>query len=265
MLKKKRSALLVSLALTFSVPTHSTGFPTVDVANLLAKVTEYATILKEYDQILKQTGIGSQELILAIQQYEQTLREYESYLNQVRALEDKIDRRDYPAIERELRRLYKQNSGDLTTSNHRLAEQRYGRLPSKNEYDQLSKSALGRTPEALERQYLNAGQSHRQSESASLYQDRQHSLYQQSEQLDSQRGSLGKESQLATLQMIVEQNQLLIEQMNLQNDLTISRYVSSNQLDARVASGLLKSQQAQLERIKEARGRTIVLDERPIR
>lgn len=83
---------LLSLAICASLTTYvsASGFPTFDAANLLQNVTEYSLILKEYEQILNQTGINTNELLTAINQYEQILREYQVLLNQVRALETKL-------------------------------------------------------------------------------------------------------------------------------------------------------------------------------
>ncbi|MFZ3505566.1 hypothetical protein LCA83_24875, partial [Vibrio harveyi] len=97
---------LLSLAICASIATHvqATGFPTIDAANLLQNVTEYSLILKEYEQILNQTGINTNELLTAINQYEQILREYQVLLNQVKSLENKINRRDYSGIARDAKR-----------------------------------------------------------------------------------------------------------------------------------------------------------------
>ncbi|MFA0098578.1 hypothetical protein AB4406_26330, partial [Vibrio splendidus] len=95
-------ALLVSSVLGFSSPSHASGFPVADIANLFESIRQYSTVLKEYSQILNQTGIAGNDLVISIQEYEQTLREYQTLLNQVEGLKGKIDRRDYAALEREL-------------------------------------------------------------------------------------------------------------------------------------------------------------------
>jgi hypothetical protein len=76
---------------------------------------------------------------------------------------------------------------------------------------------------------------------------------------------LGNESELATLQTLVEQNQVIIDQLSLRNDMALSQYAGSAQLDNRVAKGVLNSQQARLERMNTAREQGVTVDERPIR
>ncbi|CAH7035933.1 conserved exported hypothetical protein [Vibrio chagasii] len=258
-------ALLVSSVLGFSSPSHASGFPVVDVANLLQMVTQYSTMLQEYSQILNQTGIAGNDLVISIQEYEQTLREYQTLLNQVEGLKGKIDRRDYAALERELRRRGLQYAGQQETQNNAIVEARYGRLPNESEYEQLSRQATGGYSDAQQRQYLQAGEAHRQGANIEYYQSRQSALSQDQAQLDQLRLSLGNESELATLQTLVEQNQVIIDQLSLRNDMALSQYAGSAQLDNRVAQGVLKSQQARLERVAQARTEGVDIDERPIR
>ncbi len=258
-------ALLVSGVLGLSSPALGTGFPVADIANLLESVREYSTVLQEYSQILNQTGIAGNDLAVSIQDYEQTLREYQTLLNQVEGLSGKIDRRDYAALERELRRRGQEYAGQQETHNNALGEARYGRLPSETEYEQLSRQATGGYSKAQQRQYLQAGEAHRQGANIESYQSRQSALSQDQAQLDQLRLDLGNESELATLQTLVEQNQVIIDQLSLRNDMALSQYAGSAQLDNRVSQGVLKSQQGRLARMNAARTQGVSMDERPIR
>nr|AKN40706.1 hypothetical protein [Vibrio tasmaniensis] len=64
---------------------------------------------------------------------------------------------------------------------------------------------------------------------------------------------------------MVEQNQVIIDQLSLRNDMALSQYAGSAQLDNRVSQGILKSQQRRLSRMNTARAQGVSLDERPIR
>ncbi|MFA0210706.1 hypothetical protein AB4431_05985 [Vibrio artabrorum] len=236
-----------------------------DIINLLESVREYSTVLKEYSQVLNQTGIAGNDLTVSIQEYEQTLREYQTLLNQVEGLKGKIDRRDYAALERELRRRAQEYAGQQETHNNAIGQARYGHLPSEAEYEQLSRQATGHYSQTQHRQYLQAGEAHRQGANIEYYQSRQSALSQDQAQLDQLRLSLGNESELATLQTLVEQNQVIIDQLSLRNDMALSQYAGSAQLDNRVSQGILKSQQRRLSRMNTARAQGVSLDERPIR
>ncbi|EDL52200.1 hypothetical protein VSAK1_26610 [Vibrio mediterranei AK1] len=264
-MKQTLLSLLIASVIGLPSVALSSGFPTFDAANLLQKIMEYQTVLKEYDQILKQTGLSTNQLVTAIDEYQQMLREYQVLLNQVKSLENKLSARDYAALERELRRIYQDLDGIVETENSAYAQQRYGSLPSQKTWDGLSKNSVGDTPNAFSRQHTMASDAHIQGQQISNFRLRQEIISRNMAHLDSERQGLGDESELATLQMLVEQNQLLLDQLNLQNDMALATYSSSNQLEHRVSQGVLRSQQGRLERRKEAQEKGIVLDETPIR
>lgn len=70
---------------------EASGFPTVDIAALIQRITSYVTQLQQYASQLtsNQTEIG--QLMQLYADYEQTLREYDHYLSQLRGLERFID------------------------------------------------------------------------------------------------------------------------------------------------------------------------------
>lgn len=263
----KRTLLSLLIASVIGLPTAalSSGFPTFDAANLLQKITEYQTVLKEYDQILKQTGLSTNQLVTAIEEYQQMLREYQVLLNQVKSLENKLSARDYAALERELRRIYQDVDGKSDTPNSAYAQQRYGELPSKSTWEDLSKNTDGHLPPALSRQYTMASDAHIQGQQISHFRQRQATITEHMTHLDSERLGLGDQSELATLQLLVEQNQVLMDQLSLQNDMALATYSSSNQLEHRVSQSVLRAQQERLKKMKDVRSQGITLDETPIR
>ena len=76
--------------------------------------------------------------------------------------------------------------------------------------------------------------------------------------------SLGSQSELATLQLIVEQNQILIDQIAISNEMRLASMGASN-LANQSAEVELRAKQRQLERIKRTQAQGIVIDERPFR
>lgn len=72
-------------------------------------------------------------------------------------------------------------------------------------------------------------------------------------------------SELATLQLLVEQNQVLIEQIQTANELQVSNMTYSNQLDQRAAQNEYKARVERLKRIQWENENPIQIDERPLR
>ncbi|MEI2423353.1 hypothetical protein V6O07_24000, partial [Arthrospira platensis SPKY2] len=70
----KKKLISSVLALLMSFKSYSSGFPVIDISVLMQSVTQYTQLLKEYEQILNQTGLNTQQLLQLIEQYEQTLR-----------------------------------------------------------------------------------------------------------------------------------------------------------------------------------------------
>lgn len=77
---------------------RASGIPTVDIAQIIQGLTSYITELSGYAEALLQTGIEEAQLAQMIQDYAQTLVEYESYLKQVRGLKDAISGEDWEQV-----------------------------------------------------------------------------------------------------------------------------------------------------------------------
>ncbi|MFZ3526955.1 hypothetical protein [Vibrio harveyi] len=258
---------LLSLAICASIATHvqATGFPTIDAANLLQNVTEYSLILKEYEQILNQTGINTNELLTAINQYEQILREYQVLLNQVKSLENKINRRDYSGIARDAKRFSKQYIGDAETSNTQAVARRYGNVTPKHELNTLADSAVGYTPPDIERAYTLANDANLLEQQRQVYSARNEQSRRDIDHIEQQRVELGDQSELATLQLLVEQNQVLIEQIATLNEVQLASMTHSNQLSQQSAQAQYRASVERLKRIEWENNNPIIIDERPLR
>ncbi|ENH7396022.1 TPA: hypothetical protein ACGVAX_004280 [Vibrio vulnificus] len=261
----RKTLLTLAICASLSTRVMASGFPTFDAANLLQSVMEYSLILKEYEQILNQTGINTNELLTAIKHYEQTLREYQVLLNQVRALENKINRRDYTGIARDVRRLSDQYLGSAEAPNTPAVNQRYGSVTSKEALNRLADSALGYTPDNLSHAYTLANDGNILEQKRQLYESRNAQSRQDIDHLDRQRSQLGDQSELATLQLIVEQNQVLIEQIATLNEVQLSNMTHSHQLAQQSAQAQYRASIERLKRIEWENKNPIVIDERPLR
>ncbi|WP_099609484.1 hypothetical protein [Vibrio coralliilyticus] len=260
----KKKVIGVVLAALLSSPVRSAGFPVLDSTNLLQSVTEYSLILKEYEQILKQTGLEVNQLLTLIEQYEQTLREYQIILNQVTRLKNKIDRRDIPGLERDLRKLYEQYQGEVETPTHKEVERRYGSLSTKEEVHKLAEDAIGYVPDDLSQSYTLANDINVQAHQKSQFSQRASNTRSDISRVDEERLNLGDQSELATLQLIVEQNQILMEQIDLQNEIQLAEFSHAYQSDHRLSKAIFDARERQLRRIKEANEKGITIDERKI-
>jgi hypothetical protein len=104
MMKRKIQVALLTAALTVSVAgtgllapqkAEASGFPTVDIAALVQRITGYSTQLQEYAQALTQTTTQVGQLVQLYKDYEQVLREYDHFLRQLRGLRNFISNADW--------------------------------------------------------------------------------------------------------------------------------------------------------------------------
>jgi len=83
---------------TVPEPAKASGIPTVDIAQIAQGLTSYITDLQGFSELIIQTGLEESQLASLLQQYTQTLREYKSYLNQLRSLQEFISAPDWAAL-----------------------------------------------------------------------------------------------------------------------------------------------------------------------
>ncbi|EGR0546758.1 hypothetical protein ACQ5UA_17770 [Vibrio cholerae] len=261
----KKKLISSVLALLMSIKSYSSGFPVIDISVLMQSVTQYTQLLKEYEQILNQTGLNTQQLLQLIEQYEQTLREYQVLLNQVEGLKNKIARRDFPALERDLRRLNEQYNGTQEVQVNKSVTNRYGSISNQADLNKLADDALGYTPPDLSQAYTLANDANVKANQRQYFSERNSKTRSDIERIDSERLNLGDQSELATLQLLVEQNQILMEQIDLQNEMRLSEMSYSNQSDQRISNAILRAKERNLKRLKEAKENGITIDEGLIR
>ena len=260
--KKKVLVLIISGCLSFKAV--GSAFPVVDLAGLVQAVTQYSQLIQEYEQILKQTGLNTDQLLTTIDQYTQTLREYQVLLNQVESLKNKLDRKDYMAISRDMNRLYENHLLDTEVPQTLELSRRQADFGTRDDMNTLATDALSYVPQDLSYSYNLANNANTESKEREYYRELNKQSRADIDHLDEQRLSLGSQSELATLQLIVEQNQILIDQIAISNEMRLASMGASN-LANQSAEVELRAKQRQLERIKRTQAQGIVIDERPFR
>ena len=260
--KKKVLVLMISGCLSFK--SIGSGFPVLDIAGLVQAVSQYTMLIQEYDQILKQTGLNTDQLLTAIDQYTQTLREYQVLLNQVESLKNKLDRKDYRAISRDMNRLYENHLLDTDVPQTIELSRRQADFGTRDDMNILATDALSYVPQDLSYSYNLASSANNESKEREFYRNLNQQSRTDIDHVDKQRLSLGSQSELATLQLLVEQNQILIDQIATSNEMKLASMGSSNMAN-QSAQIELRSKLKRLERMKKAKEQGIIIDERPLR
>jgi len=97
--RMKRYIKLALLAVALSIAVHqkanASGFPVVDIAGIVQSVTDYASQLQQYGEAIAQGTMQADELLTALDQYEQMAAEYETMLGNLQDLESAISAGDF--------------------------------------------------------------------------------------------------------------------------------------------------------------------------
>lgn len=268
------AAIIMSIA---PVPVTASGFPTVDIAAIAQSVTDYINQLQQYAEAMAQTALNESQLAEAIKLYEQTMIEYDHMLRQMEGLKSRISNRQwqqiyakygsvintYPGmkpdfdsarwakINRELETLFPraQRLSDIEDDLASLA------------YDSNSLQHVTETArQSYAREQLAVGQS-------MFVQDMDDELEVQMGrygEVSSKRASLGPEDHLATLQVMAEQNELVIEALQQQSAINNAQLQYSNQLESHYFSNQNVGRKATLNEVKARQSRPIVVNESPL-
>jgi hypothetical protein len=100
MIKKKKRYIklgLLAIALSLSVQqkASASGFPVVDIAGIVQSVTDYASQLQQYGEAIAQGTMQADELLTALDQYEQMADEYTTMLGNLQDLQSAISAGDF--------------------------------------------------------------------------------------------------------------------------------------------------------------------------
>ncbi|MCU8961135.1 hypothetical protein ACO0J9_13050 [Pseudomonas aeruginosa] len=273
-LRAALAAVVMSIA---PVPVTASGFPTVDIAAIAQSVTDYINQLQQYAEQMTQTVLNESQLAEAIKLYEQTMVEYDHMLRQMEGLKSRISNRQwqqiyakygsvintYPGmkpdfdsarwmkINRELETLFPR-AQRLSDIEDDLASIAY----DSNSLQHITETAR----QSYAREQLAVGQS-------MFVQDMDDELEVQMGrygEVSSKRASLGAEDHLATLQVMAEQNELVIEALQQQSAINNAQLQYSNQLESHYFSNQNVGRKATLNEIKARQSRPIVVNESPL-
>lgn len=124
---------------------------------------------------------------------------------------------------------------------------------------------MGYTPADVERAYIMANDANVLEQQRQVYAARNAQSRRDIDHIEHQRVGLGDQSELATLQVLVEQNQVLIEQIATLNEVQLANMTHSNQWSQQSAQAQYKASIERLKRIEWENNNPIVVDERPVR
>ena len=238
--------LALSILLLLSpVPGWTSGIPTVDAAALAQRITQMQHLLKQYEEMLNQTGLDLDQLDQLMGSYIQLMRQYDHMLAQAQALKFQLDREDYVAFLNEIGMIEDVNpfnidSDDIRQSDSEYAQagvaqsdHMYGAIKERDEYEEMMRNAFGSTyvsPEELQ-SYNQANMGSFQKSYSNKAKTDYIDTSEHIQKLDEKRFLLGDESQLATTQFLVEQNQVILNQLQKTNELLQQQMEVSNQFE----------------------------------
>ena len=254
------TSLMGSMGLA-PLPASAGGFPVVDIPSLIKQVQQISDELQRYSELIKQTGLDTQQLTQMIHTYDQLVQRYQLAMAQAASLKDKMSERDWQALLAAADTAFKyapesgndiQSSTDPTVQKS-IAEHNklYGELETKAKLQQDSMDVLGEVPDGFNKDYANATRSINQLTQYSNFQDQQAKNAKAASDLDAKRGTLGDHSELATLQTTVDQNQLMITQLTTMNQTLQAQYHDANQLANIHNNAVALEHQAWLKQVKE--------------
>lgn len=281
--KNKASALALAVAISVSTaaPVQASGFPTVDLAQVAQGVQEYSNQMLQYAELMQQTVEQSAQTVLdklqlaqLISQYEQMMTSYNHMLRQMTALKNMMDRRDWEGLYNKYASVIESfpgsgmtdfNTGKWINKGKEL-QSLYARINKINDLEDAiraipfnSKSdeaVTEATEQSFARQQLAVGQS-------LFVEDMNDEIQTQMErygEVAQKRASLGAEDHLATLQVMAEQNELMIEAAQQQNAINNAQLQYSNQLPAHIFAKQNKGRMASLAAAKDILSDSIEVD-----
>jgi len=281
--KHQVSALALAIAIAVSpvASVQASGFPTVDLAQVAQGVADYSNQLLQYAEMMQQTVeqkaqtiLDQSQLVQLVAQYEQMMTAYNHMLRQMAALKSMMDRRDWEGLYNKYANVIESFPGsgmpDFSAgkwiSKGKELQSLYARINKINDLEDAiraipfnSKSdqaVTESTEQSFARQQLAVGQS-------MFVEDMNDELQIQMErygEVAQKRASLGAEDHLATLQVMAEQNELMIEAAQQQNAINNAQLQYSNQLPAHIFAKQNKGRLASLTEAKEKLRDSIEVD-----
>ncbi len=269
-----RAAVAAAVVSVAPMSVNASGFPVVDIASIAQAVTDYMNQLLHYEELMAQTVLNESQLAEAIRLYEQTMREYDHMLRQMEGLKSRIDKRQWQQIYARYGHIINSYPGmkpdfDATrwVKVNRDLENLYYRAGRLGDIED-DLASLGYDSKSLQHITETARQSYAREQLAvgqtMFVEDMVDELEVQMERygdVASKRASLGPEDHLATLQVMAEQNELVIEALQQQNAINNAQLQYSNQLESHYFSNQNLGRRATLNEVKARQTRPIIVNE----
>lgn len=266
----KKTVLALSIGVVCAVSamrTGATGFPTVDIAQVMQNIMEYEQELTAYSTQIEQKAIQVSQLTQAINTYQQLLTDYNHYLTLTRGLKDYIDSNSLNSIAKAA--LWDDANNPFSGSFDPTIYTSSGMVNINNELKRIYNRS--RQLSNMDSDITSIGGSTELNNRAQFSYERSQLAATQTQQVETNAEEINKniatndeledalnsvqdtpESQVATLQLMATQNQAI--QANLQTIAKISNQQLnySNQLPGAVFGSLAKSEDAEITRLKNA-------------
>lgn len=231
-MRLKRFILAAVLVLVLGTSgVRAGGIPVIDAASIAESVKQYMLLLQEYSELVTQTGLETQQLAQLIDQYAQTLREYQHYLNQIKALKYYISEKEWQQLMRDIDLYYRYyGKGDMSTIPTMNRESstyegdvdavysRYGYIPRDPKVIEAEARALGirsgRMMTDINREWSLYQKQKDRARMVSANEKKAQERDENLKMLNDAITQLDNASDLATLQLMATQNQVLLNQMN---------------------------------------------------
>lgn len=227
--------VLCVLAVSRSQQVKAGGFPVVDISHIAQSITSYLAQLEDYQEQLNQLGVMDNQYLQMLIEYEQTLQEYSHYLNQITGLANTISSADWESLLRQTLAYY--GRGDFST----IPTLRVTTPTFSQDLDTILRQVhhLPREPEVVKTdiQALTGQVPSASFEQGLQYNYQRYDKYKDVQAMVAQNAddglmrrelidryairvqSLGDESDLATMQLMASQNQLLFDQLEANNQI----------------------------------------------
>ena len=277
-LKTLTLACLLSLA-PLSFHSIAAGIPTFDAVALAQSIKDIRQSLIEYEEMLNQTGLNVDQLNGILKSYQQALYQYDHLLAQAQSLKDKLDAKDYLAFLQAAGELESVNPFNVSAKDIRQllsnthtktaiaqTNSMYGAISNRDEYQELLKKTYGTSyisPEELQ-PYNQANLSVLQNTYNESSKEKNLDLSETINKLDKKRLHMGDESQLATTQLMADQNQVIMRQMQQNNELQRQQIELSNQFENQYYINQQKENERKMKAVIKNANTPVIIDERQL-
>ncbi|HEN3452058.1 TPA: hypothetical protein U5D73_004572 [Yersinia enterocolitica] len=242
----KRTLIAILLAGVFSAPVYAI-IPVTDATQIAGQLREISQGIRDYEQYMKQTVLSNSQLLEAYKRYDQMLADYQQVLREAEALKTQLQGVDLQNFLDQLKNIDLYNPSYATGDDQNVGSKPWDDAVERNkllngwgmtdqEWSDMN-AAIPYTGDDRERAKAIFQYRKRKAEGA-VRQDLASKNFdaniinqaEQAQQTKDALDGLGDNDQLATMQLIARQNQLMIEQNLNQQAQTNTDFSMSNQI-----------------------------------